>query len=130
MPMPRKPDPLKHCEHCGILLARKRFKSGVLESLLHFGRRKFCDQKCMAAAFDARPSQSEDWSTSHYHARKLVPIVEECEALQGFPRGYTLVPYRGKPAADGPRYKALGNSMAVPVMHWIGKRIQMVESMT
>ena len=43
---------------------------------------------------------------------------------------FTLVPYRGKPAADGPRYKALGNSMAVPVMHWIGRRIQMVEDLS
>jgi DNA (cytosine-5)-methyltransferase 1 len=55
--------------------------------------------------------------------------VEECEALQGFPRGYTLITYRGKPAADGPRYKALGNSMAVPVVRWIGERIQMVEEL-
>lgn len=53
--------------------------------------------------------------------RRLVP--EECESLQGFPCGYTLIPYRGKPACDGPRYKALGNSMAVPVMRWIGARI-------
>jgi hypothetical protein len=43
--------------------------------------------------------------------------------------GYTLVPYRGKPAKDGPRYKALGNSMAVPVMRWLGERIQMVDSL-
>lgn len=57
--------------------------------------------------------------------RRLTP--RECERLQGFPDDYTLVPYRGKPAADAPRYKALGNSMAVPVMNWIGKRIQMVE---
>jgi DNA (cytosine-5)-methyltransferase 1 len=54
----------------------------------------------------------------------------ECERLQGFPDDYTLVPYRGKPAADGPRYRALGNSMAVPVMAWIGKRIQMVKEAT
>ncbi|NBW19649.1 MAG: hypothetical protein EBR82_67920, partial [Caulobacteraceae bacterium] len=48
----------------------------------------------------------------------------ECERLQGFPDGYTNIPWRNKPEApDGPRYKALGNSMAVPVMHWIGKRI-------
>lgn len=60
--------------------------------------------------------------------RRLTP--EECEALQGFPRGYTLIPYRGKPAADGPRYKALGNSMAVPCMAWIGSRIQMIDSET
>jgi DNA (cytosine-5)-methyltransferase 1 len=59
--------------------------------------------------------------------RRLTP--RECERLQGFPDDYTLVPYRRKPAADGPRYKALGNSMAVPVMRWIGERIQAVESL-
>jgi DNA (cytosine-5)-methyltransferase 1 len=53
--------------------------------------------------------------------RRLTP--EECEALQGFPRSYTAIPWRGKPSADGPRYKALGNSMAVPVMRWIGQQI-------
>ena len=53
--------------------------------------------------------------------------VEECEFLQGFPRGYTQIPWRGKPAEecpDAPRYKACGNSMAVPCMRFIGKRIQ------
>jgi DNA (cytosine-5)-methyltransferase 1 len=53
--------------------------------------------------------------------RRLTP--RECERLQGFPDDHTMVPYRGKPAVDGPRYKALGNSMAVPVMRWIGRRI-------
>jgi DNA (cytosine-5)-methyltransferase 1 len=48
--------------------------------------------------------------------------------LQGFPDDYTLIPYRGRPAADGPRYKALGNSWAVPVARWIGRRIEIVES--
>lgn len=65
---------------------------------------------------------------SHMAVRRLTP--RECERLQGFPDDYTLVSYRGKPAADGPRYKALGNSMAVPVMRWIGERIQMVEAIT
>jgi DNA (cytosine-5)-methyltransferase 1 len=60
--------------------------------------------------------------------RRLTP--KECERLQGFPDGYTDVTYRGKPAADGPRYRALGNSMAVPVMAWIGRRIQMVMEAT
>jgi DNA (cytosine-5)-methyltransferase 1 len=60
--------------------------------------------------------------------RRLTP--KECERLQGFPDGYTDVTYRGKPAADGPRYRALGNSMAVPVMAWIGKRIAMAEEAT
>lgn len=58
--------------------------------------------------------------------RRLTP--RECERLQGFPDDYTLIPFtHGKPAADGPRYKALGNSMAVPVMRWIGERIQLVD---
>ncbi len=57
--------------------------------------------------------------------RRLVP--KECERLQGFADDYTLVMYRGKPAADGPRYRVLGNSMAVPVMRWIGERIGRVE---
>ncbi|WP_149425205.1 DNA cytosine methyltransferase [Oryzomicrobium terrae] len=57
--------------------------------------------------------------------RRLIPT--ECERLQGFPDGYTAIPWRNKPAdecPDGPRYKALGNSMAVPCMRWIGRRIQ------
>ena len=54
--------------------------------------------------------------------RRLTP--KECERLQGFPDGWSDVPWRGKPnAPDGPRYKAIGNSMAVPVMRWIGERI-------
>ncbi len=60
-----------------------------------------------------------------YAVRRLTP--RECERLQGFKDDYTLIPYRGKPAADGPRYKAIGNSMAVPVMRWIGRRIQTVD---
>lgn len=57
--------------------------------------------------------------------RRLTPI--ECERLQGFPDNYTQIPYRNKPAEDCPkgvRYKALGNSMAVPVMAWIGRKIE------
>ncbi|MFY9327739.1 MAG: DNA cytosine methyltransferase [Georgfuchsia sp.] len=53
-------------------------------------------------------------------------VVEECEFLQGFPHSYTAVPHRGKPAADGNRYKALGNSWAVPNVRWIGERINAV----
>lgn len=58
--------------------------------------------------------------------RRLTPT--ECERLQGFEDGWTDVPYRGaEHAPDSPRYKALGNSMAVPVMRWIGQRIQKAE---
>ena len=60
--------------------------------------------------------------------RRLTPV--ECERLQGFSDGYTNIPWRKSPESpDGPRYKALGNSMAVPVMAWIGKRIQQVSEL-
>jgi len=63
---------------------------------------------------------------TQWRVRRLTPT--ECERLMGFPDGYTAISYRGKPAADGPRYKALGNSMAVNCMRWIGRRIEMVEA--
>ena len=54
--------------------------------------------------------------------RRLSPL--ECERLMGFPDNFTNIPWKGKPSSpDGRRYKVLGNSMAVPVMHWIGKRM-------
>jgi DNA (cytosine-5)-methyltransferase 1 len=59
--------------------------------------------------------------------RRLLPI--ECEALKGFPQNWTAIPWKGKAAPecpDGPRYKAMGNSMAVPVMRWIGRRLDAV----
>jgi len=62
--------------------------------------------------------------------RRLTPV--ECERLQGFPDNYTQIPWRNKPAEncpDGPRYKAMGNSMAVPVMTWLGERISMVDAL-
>ena len=60
--------------------------------------------------------------------RRLTPV--ECERLQGFPDGYTNIPWRNKTESpDGPRYKAMGNSMAVPVMRWIGERIAAVEAL-
>ena len=67
--------------------------------------------------------------TDGYAVRRLTP--RECERLMGMPDDWTKVPYRGKPAdecPDTPRYKAIGNSMAVNVMRWIGMRIQEAES--
>jgi len=64
-----------------------------------------------------------------YTVRRLTPL--ECERLQGFTDGHTQIPYKGKPAEkcpDTPRYKALGNSFAVPVIRWIGERIEAVEA--
>ena len=56
-----------------------------------------------------------------YQVRRLTPV--ECERLQGFPDGYTNVPFGNRMASDAQRYHALGNSMAVPVMRWIGEQI-------
>ncbi len=67
-------------------------------------------------------------ASQRYGVRRMTPL--ECERLQGFPDGWTAVPYRGKAAADGPRYKAIGNSMAVNVMSWIGQRIALVDDYT
>ena len=76
-------------------------------------------------------------SAAHHHAvqqnmkvRRLTPL--ECNRLQGFPDDYTRIPYRNKNAEqcpDSPRYKAIGNSMAVPVMRWIGERIEKVRQL-
>jgi DNA (cytosine-5)-methyltransferase 1 len=64
---------------------------------------------------------------NHRGVRRLTP--REHERLQGFPDDWTLIPYRGKPAADGPRYRAVGNSWAVPVVRWIGQRIAFVDEL-
>ncbi len=73
---------------------------------------------------------SRSYVAQPWAVRRLTP--EECEALQGFPRGFTRIPYRGKPAdkcPDGPRYKALGNSWAVNCVDWIAERIAEVAAM-
>jgi DNA (cytosine-5)-methyltransferase 1 len=77
----------------------------------------------IVGALSAQPGMKQtSFLQAGMQVRRLTPI--ECERLQGFPDNYTLVPVGKKEAADGPRYKALGNSMAVPCMHWIGRRIQ------
>ena len=78
----------------------------------------------------ASGGSSRSYVAQPWAVRRLTPT--ECERLQGFPDDFTRIPYRGKPAdkcPDGPRYKALGNSMAVNCMEWIGERIAMVEGM-
>ncbi|MEY4402164.1 MAG: hypothetical protein RIR91_199 [Verrucomicrobiota bacterium] len=83
--------------------------------------------KTLDAASGLNPTCSQGGTavmTPAMQVRRLTPV--ECERLQGFPDGYTAIPYRGKAAADcpdGPRYKALGNSWAVPNVAWIGRRI-------
>jgi len=95
--------------------------------------RGFGDYACdgTASALKARDyKDATDLVAEELSVRRLTPT--ECERLQGFPDGFTQIPYRNKPAdkcPDGPRYKALGNSMAVPVMRWIGERIKTVEGL-
>ena len=77
------------------------------------------------ATSDMRPLAAIP-TTLGWAVRRLTPL--ECERLQGFPDGWTNIAWRGKASApDGPRYKAIGNSMAVNVMRWLGQRIDMVE---
>ena len=75
------------------------------------------------------PDRGEGMAICYSKAvRRLMPI--ECERLQGLPDGYTDVPYRRRNwTPDGPRYKALGNTMAANVMRWLGRRIQMVDDL-
>ncbi len=81
-----------------------------------------------AIAFDAEFARMRgDHQCPAYTVRRLTP--RECERLQGFPDDYTAITYRSKPVSDGPRYKALGNSMAVPCMRWIGRRIAHVQQL-
>lgn len=76
----------------------------------------------IAGALSANPGMKQTtYIADGYVLRRLTPL--ECERLQGFPDGWTDVEYKGKPAPDTKRYKAIGNSMAVPVMRWIGERI-------
>ena len=82
----------------------------------------------LAGTLKANNNNNPPIVSSSCSVRRLTP--RECERLQGFPDDWTLIPYRGKPAGecpDTPRYKALGNSMAVPVMRWIGERMEEVE---
>ncbi|MCE9893860.1 Dam family site-specific DNA-(adenine-N6)-methyltransferase [Citrobacter portucalensis] len=75
-------------------------------------------------AFTQDSRSSADVVQYGMQVRRLTPV--ECERLQGFPDNHTMISWRGKDAdecPDGPRYKAIGNSMAVPVMRWIGERI-------
>lgn len=73
------------------------------------------------AHFHYTPLKPDRQHWPQWKVRRLMPV--ECERLQGMPDGWTQVPYRGKPAADTPRYKAIGNSMAVPCVAWLGQRL-------
>lgn len=94
------------------------------------GGKGFLKQEELSATISTHNDQQlyegDDMNDKGLAVRRLTPL--ECERLQGFPDGWTDVPWKGKEhAPDSPRYKALGNSMAVPVMQWIGQGIQLVE---
>ena len=101
-----------------------------IDTMNHLGRgdtHSFGDFRVGAPSYTLTKGHSHAVATS-MQVRRLTPV--ECERLQGFPNNYTNIPWRKKPESpDGPRYKALGNSMAVPVMAWIGKRIQQVSEL-
>lgn len=81
-----------------------------------------CRESDVHATIDAnKGSRRQEGVFGAMQVRRLTP--KECEYLQGFPADHTNVTFRKKPAADGPRYRALGNSMAVPCMVWLGHRI-------
>ena len=82
---------------------------------------------CTITADVGGPTHSGPKVLQSMAVRRLTPV--ECERLQGFGDNYTNIKSKNKPTPDGPRYKALGNSMAVPVMAWIGARIQQYEDM-
>ncbi|SHL41963.1 DNA (cytosine-5)-methyltransferase 1 [Nitrosospira sp. Nsp11] len=82
-------------------------------------------EMAVVGALAAQPGMKQtSYIRQSMQVRRLTP--RECARLQGFPDDYLDILHNGKPAADGPKYKALGNSMAVPCMAWIGERIAMV----
>jgi len=88
------------------------------------------DGKIAGALAASSGMKQTNYLQQSLQVRRLTPI--ECERLQGFPDNYTRIPWRNKGAEDcpdGPRYKAMGNSMAVPVMRWIGERIKRAETL-
>ena len=109
---------------------RKKVKSAAVDTGVCTARmRGFGDYSCDGSASALKARDYKDATDlvvkGKNSVRRLTPI--ECERLQGFPDNYTQISWRNKDPPDcpaGPRYKALGNSMAVPVMRWIGERIQ------
>lgn len=101
-------------EHCLAFTERGRAEGRTLE---------YQEEQayCLMNPGGGGRTHSRQIMTPQLQVRRLTP--RECERLQGFPDDYTAIEYRGRPAADAPRYRAIGNSMAVNVMRWIGERI-------
>lgn len=110
-PLTTKPYADNDAQESNLVISQYGHKAGALAS----------------EGYDASPCPDRGPTIISYPGvRRLTPL--ECERLMGFLDGWTDVPRKGKPASDSARYKALGNSMAVPVMRWIGERIAAVEA--
>lgn len=106
------------------LASMRAASGGSSRSYVAFAQNQRDEVRTMdkAGALAAEPGMKQQtYISDQWAVRRLTP--RECERLQGFPDDFTNITYRGKPAADGPRYKALGNSMAVPCVGWILHRI-------
>lgn len=121
-------------DDCSFTLESRRTSQAVAFSIMpmnsgrDFKARSTDVAQPLMAGGPVGGNQGGDYVQSHMTVRRLTPI--ECARLQGFPDNHTAINYRGKPAADGPQYKAMGNSMAVPVIAWIMNRMrQSVEDM-
>lgn len=102
-------------DHVGSTLRASHGGSDKAHALQPFGDAHLhCTLRPQAASAD-------ETAFPIWHVRRLMPV--ECERLQGMPDHYTQIPFRGEAAADGPRYAAIGNSMAVPCVRWIGRRL-------
>ena len=126
-------DPISNTDICHSIGANENATAAVMQpipidTMNHLGRKdshSFGDFEPGAPSYTLTKGHSHAAYVPPMQVRRLTPV--ECERLQGFPDGYTAIPWRGKSTEecpDGPRYKALGNSWAVPVVTWIGKRIQ------
>jgi DNA (cytosine-5)-methyltransferase 1 len=115
---------------CGTLRKETKGHEPVIPVAFAQNTRDEVREMEVAGALAAQPGmKQQSYIRIASAVRRLTP--KECERLQGFPDNWTMIPWRGKPAEecpDGPRYKACGNSMAVPVMSWIGNRINMYEN--
>ena len=120
--------------NCGVLVKQSySIQGNIIGRQHHNGGNGKGYTKQLAGTITAIDRHAVAYTTVHLQnrVRKLSPT--ECERLQGFPDGYTQIPYRGKSAEKCPlghRYKALGNSMAVPVLQWLGKRLAYVHEIT
>ena len=120
---------LKEILHIETNIFDQSITEFIIEENKYDSTNRIYDSTFPSPTLTASNSGSDNYITP-MAIRRLTP--KECERLQGFPVDWTKIPYRNKSAdqcPDGPRYKACGNSMAVPVMRWIGERINLIESM-